>query len=119
MSALSSPFTAGFWYKNSLISGSGKVELPLVENEPLGKSLGHVERCELRIEGMTCGACVESIEGTLRSQSGIHSVKVALLAERGVIELDPEQWNAEKVINVNTVPMPLVVSRRVHSFVYL
>ena len=60
MSALSSPFTAGFWYKNSLInSGSGKVELPLVENEPLGKSLGHVERCELRIEGMTCGACVE------------------------------------------------------------
>jgi Cu+-exporting ATPase len=120
MSALSSPFTAGFWYKNSLInSGSGKVELPLVENEPLDKSLGHVERCELRIEGMTCGACVEvsslsspiafdlqsppqkSIEGMLRSQPGIYSVKVALLAERGVVEFDPQQWTAEKVINVS------------------
>lgn len=39
----------------------------------------------------------------LRSQLGIHSVKVALLAERGVVEFDPQQWNAEKVINVSTV----------------
>ena len=37
----------------------------------------------------------------LRSQPGIHSVKVALLAERGVIEFDPQQWDAEKVINVS------------------
>jgi len=35
----------------------------------------------------------------LRSQPRIHSVKVALLAEREVVEFDPEQWNAEKVIN--------------------
>ncbi|KAI9435322.1 copper P-type ATPase CtaA [Lactarius indigo] len=99
MSALSSTFSSTFWYKDSLNSGSGKVELPLTENEPLGKSLENTERCELRIEGMTCGACVESIEGMLRSQPGIHSVKVALLAERGVVEFDPQQWNAEKVIN--------------------
>jgi Cu+-exporting ATPase len=48
---------------------------------------------------MTCGSCVESIEGMLRSQPGIHSVKVALLAERGVVEFDPMQWTTEKVIN--------------------
>ncbi|KAI0248990.1 copper P-type ATPase CtaA [Lactifluus subvellereus] len=98
MSTLSSAFST-LWYRDTLATGPGKVELPLVENEPLGTSPGETEKCELRIEGMTCGACVESIEGMLRSQSGIHSVKVALLAERGVVEFDPKQWNAEKVIN--------------------
>jgi Cu+-exporting ATPase len=37
----------------------------------------------------------------LRSQPGIHSVKVALLAERGVVEFDPLQWNVVKVISVS------------------
>jgi len=37
----------------------------------------------------------------LRSQPGIHSVKVALLAERGLVEFDPQQWDAEKIINVS------------------
>jgi hypothetical protein len=46
----------------------------------------------------------KSIEGMLRSQPGIHSVKVALLAERGVVEFDPQQWNSDKVINVRIVP---------------
>ncbi|KAK7061008.1 Cu(2+)-transporting P-type ATPase [Paramarasmius palmivorus] len=83
------------------------VELPLGSNEPLmndpDKELGldspTSEKCELRIEGMTCGACVESIEGMLRGQEGIHSVKVALLAERGVIEYNPQKWTPEKLIN--------------------
>ncbi|KAI0060218.1 heavy metal translocatin [Artomyces pyxidatus] len=48
---------------------------------------------------MTCGSCVESIEGMLRTQSGIHSVKVALLAERGVVEFDPHVWTADKIIS--------------------
>lgn len=36
----------------------------------------------------------------LRHQEGIQSVKVALLAERGVVEFDPEKWTAERVIEV-------------------
>ncbi|KAF7309775.1 Copper P-type ATPase [Mycena indigotica] len=76
------------------------VELPIdAESESLMKTEVVAEKCDLRIEGMTCGACVESIEGMLREQPGIHSVKVALLAERGVVEYDPSQWNAEKIIN--------------------
>ncbi|KXN87379.1 putative copper-transporting ATPase HMA5 [Leucoagaricus sp. SymC.cos] len=55
-------------------------------------------KCELRIEGMTCGSCVEAIEGMLRPQPGIHSIKVALLAERGVIEYDPSQWTVPKLV---------------------
>ena len=38
----------------------------------------------------------------LRDQQGIRSVKVALLAERGVIEYDPNVWTSEKLINVST-----------------
>lgn len=75
------------------------------------------EQCELRIEGMTCGSCVEvrstqirstaayhcskAIEGMLREQKGIQSIKVALLAERGVIHYDPGLWTVEKLITVS------------------
>ena len=52
----------------------------------------------------------QSIEGMLRSQPGILSVKVALLAERGVVEFDPQQWNAEKVINVRAMLMPPIIA---------
>ena len=53
MSTLSDMFT-------KLLSKSpagGSVELPQAEDEPLTK--GPSETCELRIEGMTCSACVE------------------------------------------------------------
>ena len=41
-------------------SVSGKVELPQREDEPLTGGEGlKSDKCELRIEGMTCGACVE------------------------------------------------------------
>lgn len=39
----------------------------------------------------------------LREQKGIHSVKVALLAERGVIEFDPHDWSVVKLISVCAV----------------
>ena len=38
----------------------------------------------------------------LRNQPGIHSVKVALLAERAVVEYDPKQWTEEKIMSVST-----------------
>ncbi|KAI5895407.1 heavy metal translocatin [Schizophyllum commune H4-8] len=81
-----------------------QIELPSGSNEPLMNNadkelaLGDAtEKSEFRIEGMTCSACVESIEGMLRQQDGIRSVKVALLAERGVVEYDPAVWNPEKI----------------------
>ncbi|CAO1638259.1 unnamed protein product [Sympodiomycopsis kandeliae] len=51
----------------------------------------------LKVGGMTCGACVESIEKMLRNQPGITSVSVALLAERAVVKYCPTEWSAEKV----------------------
>lgn len=43
----------------------------------------------------------QSIEGMLRTQPGIYSVKVALLAERGSVEYDPNVWDSDKIINVS------------------
>ncbi|GJE90289.1 copper-translocating P-type ATPase [Phanerochaete sordida] len=81
-------------------ASDSKLALPLDEDEVAAmssKELGLAEKSEFRIEGMTCGACVESIESMLRNQPGIHSVKVALLAERAVVEYDPEKWTVEKI----------------------
>jgi len=36
----------------------------------------------------------------LRQQPGIHSVKVALLAERGVVEYDASKWTVPRLIEV-------------------
>ncbi|KII87376.1 hypothetical protein PLICRDRAFT_112806 [Plicaturopsis crispa FD-325 SS-3] len=87
--------------KTPLSASFGKLGLPLTDDEPLGtgKSMSTSEKCELRIEGMTCGSCVEAIEGMMRTQAGIHSIKVALLAERGIVEYDPRVWDADKIIS--------------------
>lgn len=44
----------------------------------------------------------------LRDQEGIHSIKVALLAERGVIEYDPKSWNPDKLMNVSLLSFILI-----------
>lgn len=38
----------------------------------------------------------------LRDLPGIHAIKVALLAERGVVEYDPKSWNPDKLITVSS-----------------
>ncbi|KAH9479350.1 Copper-transporting ATPase HMA5 [Psilocybe cubensis] len=93
-----SPLSASFPQSDSP-SPSSK---PLMDDEyakKLTSAMPESEKCELRVEGMTCGACVEAIEGMLRDQKGIHSVKVALLAERAVIEYDPLHWTVVKLVN--------------------
>ncbi|KAG8922450.1 hypothetical protein FRC00_007437, partial [Tulasnella sp. 408] len=104
MEAIKTPLSAAFsalWSKAS--SSTAKAFLP-GEDTALtagmeSKFPSSIEKCELRIEGMTCGACVEAIESQMRTQPGIHSIKVALLAERAVIEYDPDQWTTEKLVN--------------------
>lgn len=50
-----------------------------------------------QIGGMTCGACVETIERMIRSQAGIESISVALLAERATVIFDDSLWTPEKI----------------------
>lgn len=100
-------YISNLWSKSPLSASLGQhaVLLPLDNDDPgVGTSKDSTytpqsQTCELRIESMTCGSCVEAIEGMLRDQEGIHSVKVALLAERGVIQYDPKVWTEDKLIN--------------------
>ncbi|KAK6299309.1 hypothetical protein J4Q44_G00308190 [Coregonus suidteri] len=43
----------------------------------------------IHIEGMTCGSCVQSIEGMLSQRKGVRSAKVSLANHRGTFEYDP------------------------------
>lgn len=48
-----------------------------------------------------CGACVASIESLLKTQPGIVSVQVSLLAERAIVEYDETvedpAWTPDKI----------------------
>uniref|UniRef100_A0AAY5KDC1 P-type Cu(+) transporter n=1 Tax=Esox lucius TaxID=8010 RepID=A0AAY5KDC1_ESOLU len=43
----------------------------------------------IHIEGMTCGSCVQSIEGMLSQRKGVRSAKVSLASHSGTFEYDP------------------------------
>ena len=53
------PFSLASGIRVTRPTPTGKVELLFLENELLGTPLGKAEKCELRIEGMTRGSCVE------------------------------------------------------------
>lgn len=48
-----------------------------------------VSLAEVRIEGMTCGSCVQSIEGVMSQKKGVRSARVSLANHQGTFEYDP------------------------------
>lgn len=55
---------------------------------------------KFHVHGMTCGACVSSIETMLGKQAGILEVAVALLAERATVTYDAAAgWTPEKIVD--------------------
>eukprot|EP00271_Cylindrocystis_brebissonii_P007903 TRINITY_DN21809_c0_g1_i1.p1 TRINITY_DN21809_c0_g1~~TRINITY_DN21809_c0_g1_i1.p1 ORF type:complete len:1089 (-),score=224.28 TRINITY_DN21809_c0_g1_i1:538-3804(-) len=67
------------------VSSSGKV--------PGENTTGH-----FRIGGMTCSACVNSVENALKAVPGIISVNVALVTETAVVEYDTETVSPKEVV---------------------
>ena len=55
------------------------------------------ETVKLRIKGMTCASCVNSIERHLRTLNGIRGCSVALLSEEAEITFDPEFLSAADI----------------------
>ncbi|KAM4621281.1 copper-transporting ATPase 1 [Polymixia lowei] len=43
----------------------------------------------IHIEGMTCGSCVQSIEGMISQRKGVRSAQVSLANHKGTFEYDP------------------------------
>ncbi|KAJ1307096.1 hypothetical protein OPQ81_001214 [Rhizoctonia solani] len=93
MESLTGPLSAAF---SAIFPRSPRMVLDKEGDALLDKDR-EIVKSEFRVEGMTCGACVKSIEDGLRSQAGIHSIQVALLAERAVVEYDPVVWTDDKI----------------------
>ncbi|KAJ3065106.1 hypothetical protein HDU98_011512 [Podochytrium sp. JEL0797] len=60
-----------------------------VEIPPIAATLPSAETALLQIEGMTCAACVNTIESNIAKMPGILHIKVSLLAQRAEIRFDP------------------------------
>ncbi len=52
----------------------------------------------LRLGGMSCAACVRSIEGVLTSLPGVGGASVDLLLERAQVQFDPRQTHPSELI---------------------
>jgi Cu+-exporting ATPase len=52
---------------------------------------------QMEVHGMTCSACVKSIEDQLLSQKGIYNCSVALTLERAQVEYNPDIQSPESI----------------------
>lgn len=52
------------------------------------------------IEGMTCGACTSSVQGTFEGVDGLVQFNISLLAERAVIVHDPAVLTQQKITSL-------------------
>ncbi|XP_031278477.1 copper-transporting ATPase RAN1 [Pistacia vera] len=62
--------------------------------KPLGTLMG-----QFTIGGMTCAACVNSVEGILRDLPGVKKAVVALATSLGEVEYDPTVISKEDIVN--------------------
>ncbi|NXN31646.1 ATP7B ATPase, partial [Nycticryphes semicollaris] len=51
----------------------------------------------IRIDGMTCNSCVQSIEGTISERQGVQRIAVSLAGRTGTIHYDPAVTNGEEL----------------------
>ncbi|KAF1515572.1 Copper-transporting ATPase 2, partial [Eudyptes sclateri] len=51
----------------------------------------------IRIDGMTCNSCVQSIEGTISQRQGVQCIAVSLADRTGSIRYDPAVTNGEEL----------------------
>ncbi|KAM7530304.1 hypothetical protein LguiB_033714 [Lonicera macranthoides] len=68
------------------------------EEENLGKFDGR-RTIQVRVTGMTCAACSNSVEGALRSVDGVLQASVALLQNRADVVFDPSLVKDEDIKN--------------------
>ncbi len=55
------------------------------------------QRCVLKVEGMTCAACVRAVEDSLRNVPGVSEATVNLAAGQAAVAFDPERATPEEL----------------------
>ncbi|GER33160.1 copper-transporting P-type ATPase [Striga asiatica] len=63
------------------------------------ESSGNLRRMQVRVTGMTCAACSNSVESALMSLDGVVRASVALLQNRADVSFDPALVKDEDIIN--------------------
>ena len=58
-----------------------------------------MEQRTLTVKGMSCGHCVNSIEGNVGKLNGVDSVKVHLSTGKVDVSFDSESTSLEKIID--------------------
>jgi len=58
-----------------------------------------METVTLKIDGMTCGGCVNSVRKVITALNGVHSVDVSLEHAQATVSYDPEK---SKVADLKT-----------------
>ncbi|MBI2100848.1 MAG: heavy-metal-associated domain-containing protein [Candidatus Vogelbacteria bacterium] len=56
-----------------------------------------MEKLEMTIEGMHCGACATGIQMLTSQLDGVKSVFVDYNGKKGIWEIDPEKVNKEQI----------------------
>ncbi|KAL4572747.1 hypothetical protein LXL04_019530 [Taraxacum kok-saghyz] len=70
-----------------------------VGNSRKGKEKGGVTRIQVRVTGMTCAACSNSVEIALMSLNGVVSASVALLQNKADVAFDPNLVEEDDIKN--------------------
>ncbi|XP_061368670.1 copper-transporting ATPase RAN1-like isoform X1 [Gastrolobium bilobum] len=84
--------------KNAIEDAGFEAEI-LPESSTLGKMPHGNLVGQFRIGGMTCAACVDSVEGILRNLPGVKRAVVALATSLGEVEYDPSVISKDDIVN--------------------
>ncbi|XP_038835957.1 copper-transporting ATPase 2 isoform X4 [Salvelinus namaycush] len=77
--------------KTSINGSSGSTKMATAGEE------GKVQKCFIRVTGMTCASCVANIERNLVKHRGVISVLVALMAGKAEVKYDPGSVDAKRI----------------------
>ncbi|NXV03562.1 ATP7B ATPase, partial [Cettia cetti] len=78
---------------NTAASPSGAFTYNVIRQPPRGMTHTAV----IKIDGMTCKSCVQSIEGALSQRQGVQRVAVSLAGSTGTIHYDPAVTSGEEL----------------------
>ncbi|NXM23071.1 ATP7B ATPase, partial [Ploceus nigricollis] len=78
---------------NKAASPSGAFTYNVVRQPPQGTTHTAV----IKIDGMTCNSCVQSIEGAVSQRQGVQHVAVSLAGSTGTIHYDPAVTSGEEL----------------------